>query len=247
MSRTMIPPEALQWLSVWQGVRAAVVSQDLAFVHNLAAAGHTIFALTEDPRIAARLRGHERVTPLLARPDAIPTDPFQFEVMFVHQTLHTYESKATLNEIARTLRPGGCLSASYLVRDDSVPWVRRLAALLRRFDPMVMRGDYGQDSLATLRESHYFPEVEERVFRVWRPISRAELTKLVEAQPLTKQLAPQQLGDLLSQVLDLYDSAVRPGDTLRLPYQLTCCRAWVDHAELTSPVTLPDSGLAIPL
>lgn len=247
MSRSLIPTDAIGWLSVWQDVRALVVSRDLAFTHALARAGHTVYALTQEERVAAQLRGSERITPLLARPDAIPMDPFQFEVAYVHQQLHAYDGKQTLNEIARSLRPGGCLSASYLVRDDSVPWVRRLAALLRRFDPMVMRGEYGQESLARLRESRYFPDVEERVFRVWRSVSRDDLTALVKAQPLTQQLDATQLGDLLTQVHELYDSAVRPGDQLRLPYQLICARAWVDHAELTSPVTLPDSGLAIPL
>ena len=37
----------------------------------------------------------------------------------------------------------------------------------------------------------------------------------------------------------------RPGEALRLPYQLLCMRAFVDHAELTTPVVLAESGIAI--
>ena len=52
---------------------------------------------------------------------------------------------------------------------------------------------------------------------------------------------------MLGQVGELYDGAVRPGEALRLPFQLLGVRAWVDHAELTAPVQPPDSALSIPL
>jgi len=247
MARTAIPTEAIDWLAVWSGVRGLVLAHDAAFARLLSDRDHTLFALTDDPRLAGRLDARENVTALLARPEAIPTDPFQFEVVFVHQGLHRYNLDQALPQIARVLRPGGCLSASYLVRDDSVPWVRRLAALLRRYDPMAMKGDYGHASLERLRDSRYFPEVEDRAFRVWQPVSRDDLMKLVMAQPLARRLDDAQLAQLLDQVGELYDGAVRPGESLRLPFQLLAWRAWVSHEELTGPVEMPDSALNIPL
>lgn len=247
MSRVAIPLEAVDWLSVWRGVRGLVLAGDTAWPKRLHRAGHTLFALTDQPAVVDKLGPIDRITPLLARPEAIPTDPFQFEVVFVHQRLHTCDLDEALPQIARVLRPGGCLSASYLIRDDSVPWVRRLAALLRRFDPMAMKGDYGSEALERLRSSKYFPEVEERAFRVWQTISREDLLNLVRHQPLTANLNPSQLAHLLGQVSDLFDSAVRPGESLRLPFQLLCSRAWVNHEEMTGPVVLPESALAIPL
>lgn len=247
MSRATIPTEALDWLAVWHGVRALALGPDPHLARRLTDAGHSLFALTDDPGRLSRLRGLRNVTPVLARPEAIPTDPYAFEVVFVHQGLHRYDLALALPQLARVLRPGGCISASYLVRDDTVPWVRRLAALLRRFDPLAMKGEYGHRSLDALRESKYFPEVEERAFRVWQSVSRDELQQLVKAQPLAANLDPSQLSHLLGQVAELYDGAVRPGETLKLPFQLLCWRAWVDHAELTAPVVLPDSGLAIHL
>lgn len=247
MSRTAIPTEAVDWLSVWRGVRGLVLTGDVAWPKRLDKAGHSVFALSDDPRVVGSLNAMPRITALLARPEAIPTDPFQFEVVFTHQRLHRFDLAEALPQIARVLRPGGCLSASYLIRDDSVPWVRRLAALLRRFDPMAMKGNYGHESLARLRESKYFPEVEERAFRVWQDVSHEDLLNLVRAQPLAANLAPEQLAGLLSQVSELFDGAVRPGESLRLPFQMVCCRAWVNHEELTGPVVLPESALAIPL
>ncbi|MDO5677276.1 MAG: methyltransferase [Propionibacteriaceae bacterium] len=242
-----LPDEALTWLSVWQEVRGLVLATDAHLARRLTGAGHTLFALTDDPALVARLAPLERVTPFLARPEAIPTDPLQFEVVFAHQCLHRFDLSHALPQLARVLRAGGCISASYLVRDDSVPWVRRLAAILRRYDPMAMKGDYGHQSLDTLGKSRYFPEVERRAFRVWQPISREDLVSMVRHQPFTTNLDEAQLGALLDQVVELFDGAVRPGENLRLPYQLLCWRAWVNHEELTGPVELPDSGLAIPL
>lgn len=247
MSRTVLPDEAVTWLSVWQGVQGLVLGGDAHLTRRLAQLGHTVCVLTDDPGQAARVGSLDRVTSMVARAEAIPTDPFSFEVVYCHQGLHRLDLAQALPQISRVLRPGGCLSASYLIRDDSVPWVRRLTALLRRYDPMAMRGDYGHDSLARLRDSKYFPEIEERAFRIWQRISREDLIGLVRAQPLTAGLDEEQLSGLLAQVGSLYDAAVRPGEALRLPFQLLCQRAWIDHEELTGPVALPDDALAIPL
>lgn len=89
--------------------------------------------------------------------------------------------------------------------------------------------------------------MERRAFRIWQAISRDGLVAMVRNQPLAANLDEDQLDALLGQVVDLFDGAVRPGEQLRLPYQLLCWRAWVSHEELTAPVVMPDDGLAIPL
>lgn len=239
------PPEALDWLAVWPDVRGLVVGDDPMLPGRLRRRGHTIFALADTQSLLERFRAADGVVALFARAEAIPMDPYQFEVVFIHQGFHKLDPQHALPQIARVLRPGGCLSASYLIRDDSVPWVRRLAALLRRYDPMAMKGDYGHQSLQALHDSHYFPEIEQRAFRIWQPLSREAMAQMVRSQPLARALNERQLDHLIEQVMELYDSAARPGDDLKLPFQLLCCRAWVDHAELTNPVQLPDTGLAI--
>lgn len=238
------PSEALDWLAVWSEVRSLTLG-DAAMPRRLANAGHHVFALTPDEDVVDRLTAHGDITVLHGRAEAIPVDPFQFEAVFIHQGFHELEAKPTLSEIARVLRPGGCFSASYLIRDDSVPWVRRLAALLRRYDPMAMKGDYGHQSLKALEESHYFPEIETRAFRIWQSLSRDDMAAMVRRQPLAKNLGEAQLDRLVEQVMELYDASARPGENLRLPFQLLCWRAWVDHAELSAPVQLPENALAI--
>ena len=239
-----LPPEALSWLSVWPGVRGLTFGSSL-LPRRLIEAGHTIFAMAHSAREIERLRAFDGITPVWARPEAIPVDPCQFDVVFTHQSFHLFDATPTLSEVARVLRPGGCLSASYLVRDDSVPWVRRLTALLRHYDPMAMRGDYGHDSMEAVNESKYFPEVEYRAFRIWQSVTLDALQDLVAAQPLSRRLSENQKRRLAEEVQDLFDSAVRPGENLRLPFQLLAWRAWVNHDELTAPVSLPDAGIKI--
>lgn len=238
------PSDALDWLAVWGDVRGLAVGDDAALPRLLASRGHHVMALSDDVGLVERFQA-KGVTAIHGRPEAIPLDPYQFEVVFNHQSFHKLDAERALPQIARVLRPGGCLSTSYLIRDDSVPWVRRLAVLLRRYDPMAMQGRYGHDSLDAQRESPYFPEIEERAFRIWRPLSRDAMVDMVRNQPLAARLDDGQLAKLLDQVLELYDSAARPGEDLKLPFQLLCTRAWVDHAELTGPVRLPENALAI--
>lgn len=216
-----------------------------AVARRLVEENHSVFAMSSDGDTVRHLDSADGVTPIWARPEAIPTDPCQFDVVIAHQAFHTMEPQSALAQVARVLRPGGCFSVSYVIRDDSVPWVRRFAALLRHYDPMAMRGDYGQQSLQHLAGSKYFPEVEQRAFRVWQPVSLLDLQRLVAQQPLHAKLDADQRARLASEVQELFQASVRPGERLRLPFQLLCHRAWVSHDELTAPVRLPDDGIKI--
>ncbi|MCC2594380.1 class I SAM-dependent methyltransferase [Tessaracoccus sp. OS52] len=245
--QNVLLPEAVSWLTVWTHARSLTIDGGAAMARRLRDEGHTVFSMAWDEATVVRLDDEPGILAIWARPEAIPTEPFQFDVVLTHQKFHQLDPLQALGEIARVLRPGGCLSASYVIRDDSVPWVRRLAALLRHYDPMAMKGDYGHQSLAVLDHSKYFPEVEQRAFRVWQPVSLEDLQALVARQPLSKNLTDQQRERLQSEVADLFTSSVRPGENLRLPFQLLCVRAWVSHEELTAPVRLTDDGVRIPI
>ncbi len=245
MSKTNpLPPEALAWLTMWDGVRALTIG-DPHIAALLVEQGHSVFAMAHEDRDVDRLRSRGDITPIWARPESMPIDPCQFDVVVCHQSFHKFDAPRALPEIARVLRQGGFFAASYVVRDDSVPWVRRLVALLRHYDPMAMRGDYGQDSLEAIDDCKYFPEVEHRGFRIWKEIALTDLQHLVAAQPLSRGLSEPQRERLADEVRSLFEQSVRPGENLRLPFQLLAWRAWVDHEELTAPVALPDSGIKI--
>src|SRR5690606_36865898 len=126
MSTEVLLPDAVSWLTIWSGVRALTIDGAPQLARCLRDEGHTVFTLSPDHDTVARLDAEEGITAIRARPEAIPTDPCQFDVVVTHQKFHELDHSQALGEIAHVLRPGGCLSVSYIFRDDSVPWVRRL-------------------------------------------------------------------------------------------------------------------------
>jgi SAM-dependent methyltransferase len=146
--------------------------------------------------------------------------------------LHRFPPEVALSEIARVLKPGGHLAIAYNTRDDTVPWVRRLIALMREADPDAMRGEYGEDSVEKVAESPYFGLFERRNFRNWMPITRNGLVAMVERRPAVAQLNPDARFRLLDEVGALYDTSARAPDPLMLPFQTSCWRVEVDHSKL---------------
>ena len=185
--------------------------------------------------------------PLVAAAEALPLAPCVVDRVLLMQNFHTFAPGLALSEFARVLRPGGRLGVAYTVRDDSVPWVKRLVAAVRRVDPEAMSGDYGTDSLQSLVDSAYFPTVETRAFRRWVPIDRPGLITMVAGSTTAKALSDDDRSALLAEVDAVYESAARPPEPLLLPYYVRCWQAEVDHTELTAPLDLPDAGLQIRL
>ena len=185
--------------------------------------------------------------PLVAAAEALPLAPCSYAGVLLAQNFHQLAPGLALSEFARVLRPGGRLGVTYTVRDDSVPWVKRLVALVREFDPQSMSGDYGADSLQALADNAYFPSVETHSFRRWVPIARPGLLAMVERTPVAQQLDDGARTSLLASVDALYENAARAPEPLLLPYRVLCWRAAVDHTELTASLDLPDDGLQIRL
>ena len=148
------------------------------------------------------------------------------------ETLHRFAPGLALTEIARVLKPGGHLAVVYNTRDDTVPWVKRLASLMHQADPESMRGDFGERSVEAVADSPYFGPVERKNFRNWVPITRAGLILMVQRRPAVSRLDPVARTALLAEVGALYDTSARIPDPLLLPFQTSCWRADVDHSRL---------------
>ena len=249
-SSPALPASALEWLSPLpdgRRPRSLLLGRASApLAATLAAAGDPLVAV--DPSrsgLRTLLERAPRALPTVARPERLPFVPTSFDTVWIHQSFHTLTPDVVLPELARVLVPGGHLAISYLARDDSVPWVRRLTAIVRQVDPAAMSGDYGIESVDAVAASPFFHDVESKSFRLWVPIARVGLLSMVAAR--FPDLPPGELSALMTQVSELYESSARVPDPLLLPYRMVCWRAWVDHDEFTSQLRLPDSGLAIPL
>ena len=204
-----------------------------AFAEMLHECGHEVFAIDRDldavavlpDRLGTRLH-------VVGQVESLPFLSCHFDVVTASQSLHRFAPGLALTEMARVLKPRGRLAVAYNTRDDTVPWVRRLIALMQQADPDAMKGDYGVDSVDAVAESPYFVDLERRNFRNWVPITRAGLLAMVERRPTTARLEPDARAQLLAEVGDLYDTSARPPEPLLLPYQASCWRAVVDHSGL---------------
>jgi SAM-dependent methyltransferase len=207
-------------------------------------AGHEVFCLDHDPAKVAELPARLGTRLHVAgQVESMPYLSCHFDVVTAAQTLHRFAPGLAVTEIARVLKPGGHLAVLYNTRDDTVPWVKRLMAIVQRVDPDAMSGAYGDDSVAAVADSPYFVEVERRDFRNWVPTTRSGLVAMASRRPGVARLEPAERDDLLAEVGALYDSSARAPDPLMLPFRTRCWRAYVDHASLS--ISNDDAALQI--
>ena len=244
--RFHLPPPAIDWLFGPAPKRVLTLSGG-GLPRTLLRAGHELFAIDKSVHVVSSLAQVPGITAVAAQAESLPFDPCVFDVVAAHQVFHRYAPGLVLSEMARVLRPGGHAAVSYLVRDDSVPWVRRLVALVQRLDPDAMAGSFGAESVGELLDSKYFPTSTHRSFRHWLPTTRAQLLRMAANLPATRGLDEPERSEFLGSISALYDESAPGADNRQLPYTLLCWRAKVDHQELTAPIEVDDDGLVIPI
>lgn len=252
-ARSTLPPAALTWLTGDEAVRIITIGCPNSLIKRLISAGHGVVAIDSDPgrvaRLAAARPRDEQLLTLVGRADELPVQPCVAQVVLLASALGQGQGERPIDEVAshgqlsRALQPGGWVAGWQIVRDDTVPWVRRLIELLRTVDPQAMSTDQLEEPLLA---SKYFPRIERRDFRLWVPISRPELVEMVSAQRGVARLAEAERRAVIDSASQLFDSASQLSE-LRLPYRLQCWRAHVDHHELTQPITFSDGALIIPI
>ncbi|OYN92646.1 class I SAM-dependent methyltransferase [Parenemella sanctibonifatiensis] len=244
-SRTAYAAASVEWLLGSRPARVLVLGHtSAALIDEAVTAGHQVTLIDKSTFRANRARERWGITAIAARAEALPFRPQRFDIALASQNLHKFAPGLALPEVARVLKPGGHIAVSYTVRDDGVPWVRRMAAILREVDDTMMRGDYGDDSINDVLASPYFAPADQRDFRSWVPIDRAGMVAMVASA--TKHLSEAERDRVAEDVGRLYDTSARPPEPLLLPYRVACWRAVVDQSEMTGPLRFED-GVAIQL
>ncbi|MGN6131050.1 MAG: class I SAM-dependent methyltransferase [Nocardioidaceae bacterium] len=221
-ARPSYPPEAARWLA---GAAPADVL-DLGagtgkLTEQLAALGHRVVAADPLPAMLAKLARRVPQAPAVrASAERIPLRGRSVDVVTAGQSFHWFDLDRALPEIARVLRPGGRIALAWNLRDETVPWVRRLGRLIGTPEQL-------DDPTHVLLSSNLFGYVETKPFRFWQPLNRGLLRDLVTSRSHVATMSEPARERVLRDVDELYDGYGRGADGMLLPYVTHCYRAVV--------------------
>ena len=242
-ARPTYPREAAQWLV---GQEAATVLELGAGTGKLTAQlvelGHDVVATDPDRAMLDRLvRNLPEARTIVASAEDLPLGDRAYDVVVAAQAFHWFDLDRALPEIARVLKPGGHLSLVWNTRDESIPWVRRLGAIIGTQEQVEAPG--------ALADSELFGQVEEASFSHWQQIDRKSIQDLVLSRSNIAVLDEEARAAKLAEVVAFYDDFGRGMDGMQLPYVTRCFRARVadrpeDHAadEATTGEGGPSDG-----
>jgi len=116
------------------------------FTRRLVASGAEVIAVEPVADMRAELEAAlPGVLSLAGTADAIPLPDASFDAVTSAQAFHWFATPAALAEIGRVLKPGGALGLIWNVRDESVPWVAALTAIMTPYEgdaPRYHTGDW---------------------------------------------------------------------------------------------------------
>jgi SAM-dependent methyltransferase len=221
-ARPGYPVEAARWLV---GTRASTVVELGAgtgrLTGRLLELGHDVLATDPLQEMLDHLvERHPDVRVAQAPAEQIPAATRSVDTVVAAQAFHWFDHPVALKEIARVLKPEGRIALVWNERDERVPWVRKLSALL---------GEPQDDTdwSEVLIGSGLFGYVETETFRHWQPLRKRELRELVLSRSYVAVMDPMARDRLLRKVDELFDAYDRGPDGLLLPYVTRCFRAVV--------------------
>jgi SAM-dependent methyltransferase len=221
-ARPSYPREAVAWLVGTERAQVLELGAGTGkLTEQLRALGHRVLATDPLEPMLRHLRDRVPGTPaVLATAEAIPVRARSVDVVVGAQAFHWFDHARALPEMARVLRPGGHLALAWNLRDERVPWVKRLGTLI---------GTQEQDNDPThsLLSSHLFGFVESATYRHWQPLDRDRLRDLVLSRSNIAVQSEPERDRVLRKVDALYEEYGRGHDGMLLPYVTHCYRAVV--------------------
>lgn len=196
---------------------------DAAMAYVLADQGHEVIVAGDDVTTSR----HPDIFYVRTRGERLPFAPESFDVVVAPQV---HDSATALAEYARVLRAGGLLSAMTRTYDESIPWMRKLHAVVGR------RPDR-QPSVDTLAASGLFADPEVDEFGTWEELDLAGALRFA-----AEVKGPTAGDEIFPAVRDLFTSYASQSGTLRMRHQTHCLRARVDRENLLEE-PIPDTTL----
>ena len=216
------PLEAVRWLTGDQPLSVLELGAGTGkLTRALVELGHDVHATEPDPAMLDRLARSVDVSRLSQTgAEEIPAADASFDIVIAGQSYHWFDKEKALPEIARVLKRGGSLSLVWNVRDERIPWVKRLGRLIG-----TQESGAGPDD--ALESSPYFGPVEEADFKQWQVVDRETIQDMVLSRSNVATLPADQREAKLREVLAFYDDFGRGMDGMQVPYVVRCYRAVV--------------------
>lgn len=236
------PLEAARWLTGDQPLSVLELGAGTGkLTRALVELGHDVHATEPDPGMLDRLAQSVSVTRLSQTgAEEIPAADASYDIVIAGQAYHWFDKEKALPEIARVLKRGGSLSLVWNVRDERIPWVKRLGNLIGRQDVT------GAGPDEALESSPYFGPVEEATFKQWQVVDRESIQDMVLSRSNIATLPAEQREAKLREVLAFYDDFGRGMDGMQVPYVVRCFRAVVGIRPRTEPAEPAPDAAAVP-
>jgi SAM-dependent methyltransferase len=184
----------------------------------LMADGHRVMAIDPSVQMLSHLAEGLPGAVVAGRAEQVPVRDRAFDAVVVGSAFHWFDQDLAVPEIARVLRPGGVVAVAWNLRDESVPWVRRLGRLMGA-------ESHEDDPSAALGLSGAFRPVERAGFRSWQRLDRQGLIDLTLSRSYVATLGDRERNQVLADVAELYDSSRGDALGLQMPYRTLCFRA----------------------
>ena len=218
--RPTYPADAVRWMLGEHPLTVLEVGAGTGkLTRVLTDLGHDVQATDPD---AAMLHVLEKEVPgartAQASAEDIPLGDASVDAVIAAQAFHWFDLGRALPEVARVLRPGGRLCLVWNTRNEKIPWVRRLGAIIGTQEQL-------RDPAEALIFSELFGFVEDREFTHWQTIDRQSVQDLVLSRSNVAVLDEAARAAKLAEVLAFYDDFGRGMDGMQLPYVTRCFRA----------------------
>jgi ubiquinone/menaquinone biosynthesis C-methylase UbiE len=233
--RPTYPAEAVTWMLGDQPLSVLELGAGTGkLTRTLTSLGHDVHATDPDEAMLAVLEQQvPGVRTAVASAEDIPLADASVDVVIAAQAFHWFDLDRALPEIARVLRPQGRICLTWNHRNEKIPWVRRLGALIGTQEQQ-------DDPAQALIFSELFGFVEDHEFSHWQVIDRRSIQDLVLSRSNVAVLDDDARAAKLAEVLAFYDEYGRGMDGMQLPYVTRCYRATVlDRPEPAEP---PEAG-----
>ena len=237
-TRPAYPDRCVSWLTGGRAVKVLELGAGTGkLTAQLVRAGHDVVATEPSEPMLAHLadrlgQGRRGVACVRSTAERPPFAAGSFDVVVVAQAYHWFDTAEALPQIARVLREGGLLSLVWNIRDDSIPWVRKLSDIIGSEDH-----DSGELTDQVSADGLFEPVAYEK-FGFWQDLDEAALVGLVESRSYVAALEPDARAELIGRVRELYAGYDRGPDGLRMRYRTDCYRARV----LEQPLAADEAG-----